>query len=137
MAATTKVAPFTYDIIMAKLRPSAIAAAAQCTGSTPKTLCGMSWLSNGVNDGSSGIGEMMSALQAVQALLITQAPDQVTNFTGGTSTGDYNAGSSASGDLTAALTATTVTGAGRVGAGFLTMFIVIGVLSGTWFVVLD
>lgn len=137
MAATTKVAPYTYDTIMAKLRPTAIAAAAQCTGSTPKTLCGMSWLANGVNDGSSGIGEMMSALEAVQALLIKQATEQVTNSTGGTSTGDYSAGSSSSGDSTAALTAVTITSAGRTGAGFLTMFIIIGVISGTWFVVLD
>lgn len=135
MAATAKMAPFTYDTIMAKLRPTAIAAAAQCTGSTPKTLCGMSWLT-GTNDGYSGIGEMMSALEAVQSLLITGASDQVTNSSGGTSVGNSNAGSG-SAQTTADLTATTVTTAGRVGAGFLTTFAVIGVLSGTWFVILD
>lgn len=135
MAATAKLAPFAYDAIMAKLRPTAIAAAAQCTGSTPKTLCGMSWR-NGTNDGSSGVGEMMSALEAVQALLLPQAADQVTNTTGGTSTGNNNAGSG-SAETTSDLTAVTVTTAGRVGAGFLTIFAVLGVLSGTWFVIMD
>lgn len=134
MAATSKLAPFTYDYIMARLRPTAIAAAAQCTGSTPKTLCGGTWIT-GSNDGDSGVGEMMSALEAIQALLITQAAAQVTNTTGGTSIGNSNAGTSAktTSDLTATITVTT---AGRVGAGFITMFAVLGVISGVAFVLI-
>lgn len=134
MAATAKLAPFTYDYVMARLRPTAIAAAAQCTGSTLKTLCGGTWIT-GANDGNAGVGEMMSALEAVQSLLLPQAADQVTNTSGGTSVGNSNAGTG-SAETTSDLTDTiVVTTAGRVGAGVITTFTLLGVLSGVAFVV--
>ena len=39
MAATTQMAPFTYDLIMPKIRASALAAAQTCTGGPNHTSC--------------------------------------------------------------------------------------------------
>ena len=76
----------------------------------------------------------MSALAAIQASLITipgvaiQGP--LTNTTGGTSVGDSQAGSSGKEELLVANTP--VTTGDRVGAGFLTLGILMGVVGGTY-----
>lgn len=87
MAATTKVAPWTYDYIMPYLQTSATAAAAQCDGGTDQSTCGSKW-TTATYDGAYGVGQQMSALQVIQANLIKQAASPVTNSTGGTSSGD-------------------------------------------------
>ncbi|TVY89041.1 Mannan endo-1,6-alpha-mannosidase, partial [Lachnellula willkommii] len=94
MAATTKLAPWTYDAVMAKLGPSAAAAAQQCSGGDNKRTCGLKWEMGDDWDGSYGVGQQMAALEVVQSNLIQQAPGPVTNTTGGTSKGDSAAGTS-------------------------------------------
>ena len=120
MAASTKMAPFTYDTVLQKLKGSAKAAAAQCTGGASKTMCGLKWTDGGVNDGSVGVGEQMSALEVVQGVLMPQTKDKgpVTQDTGGTSKGDPAAGSAPSSWMGPPRAITT---ADRAGAGILTL----------------
>jgi mannan endo-1,6-alpha-mannosidase len=92
MAASTKMAPFIHDQVMVKLKASAQAAALQCSGGTNGRTCGLRWTKGAAFDGSVGVGEQMSALEVIQGMLIDQVAGPVTNTTGGTSTGNYNAG---------------------------------------------
>lgn len=88
MAASTKVAPWLYDDIQPYLAASAIAAAAQCDGGSDGVTCGTKWTTNGVWDGTYGVGQQMSALEVIQSNLITTVKGPVTNNTGGTSAGN-------------------------------------------------
>lgn len=92
MAATSKVAPFTYDTIMDALRKSAPAAVAQCSGGDTGRRCGLSWRLKDQWDGTQGVGQQMGVLEVVQSLLIKDARPPVANDTGGTSGGDPLAG---------------------------------------------
>lgn len=119
LAATTKMAPYTYDIIMPKLQASAAAAAAQCTGGSNGRMCGLSW-SSGAYDGTTGVGQQMAAMSVVFTNLL--AIDQslgvpVTNATGGTSVGNNNAGSQSVANPEAIKPSTT---GDKAGAGILT-----------------
>jgi mannan endo-1,6-alpha-mannosidase len=96
MAASTKVAPWTYDFVMERLKPSAVGAAKSCTGGASGTICGQRWYT-GTWDGTNGVGQQLSALEVVMAAgLINEKAAPVTNTTGGTSQGDYLAGTGTS-----------------------------------------
>jgi mannan endo-1,6-alpha-mannosidase len=97
MAETTQLAPFTYNTIMPKLRASAQAASSQCIGGSGNTFCGMKW-TKGAYDGTTGVGQQMSALEVVQGLLTPNASAPLTNSTGGTSVGNSAAGTTSSSD---------------------------------------
>jgi mannan endo-1,6-alpha-mannosidase len=133
MAATTKMAPFTYDAVMAKLASSAQAAAAQCSGGDNGRKCGLKWTQGSTWDGSDGVGQQMAALEVIQSNLIHQVAGPVTNATGGTSKGNPAAGAKSS-DTTLPTSARTT--GDRVGAGFLTA-VVLSILVGTlwWMIV--
>jgi mannan endo-1,6-alpha-mannosidase len=133
MAATTKIAPFTAAYSLPLLASSATAAALQCDGGTDGTTCGEHWTDKSTYDGIYGLGQQMSALSVIQSNLITQAPELVTNDTGGTSVGNAAAGSGSSGD--SATVITPATGADRAGAGILTALLLAGVLGGVFFMV--
>lgn len=128
MAATTKMAPYTYDTIMGKLGPSAKAAAAQCSGGDNGRTCGLKWSMGSTWDGSYGVGQEMAALEVIQSNLISQVSGPVTNSTGGTSAGDPNAGSAA----VSYLPIGPATSADRGGAGFLTALILISFIGMIW-----
>ncbi|KAI9809346.1 MAG: hypothetical protein M1825_002638 [Sarcosagium campestre] len=134
MAATTKVAPFTADFIMPKLRTSALAAAKTCTGGASGNFCGQKW-TTGSFDNSMGVGEQMCALEVMQSNLIGTVAGPVTNKTGGTSKGDPSAGTG--GDTVPdTLSSKSITTGDRVGAGFLTTLIIVGVIGGAaWMIV--
>jgi mannan endo-1,6-alpha-mannosidase len=127
MAATTKMAPWTFDAVMARLRPSALAAAAQCNGGDTGRTCGLIWTNNGTWDGTNGVGQQMSAMEVIQSNLIAQVKPPLTNTTGGTSKGDPNAGV---GTGQMAIEGWTVTTGDKVGAAFLTTFVLIGFIGG-------
>lgn len=133
MAATTKLAPWTSDYIMARLRASAAAAARQCNGGTDGVTCGNKWTVP-TWDGSYGVGEQMSALEVIQSNLITTVGGPVTNATGGTSKGDPSAGTGGDVSPVALHTGQIKTG-DRVGAGLLTALVLVGVLGGAWWMV--
>ncbi|KUJ21596.1 mannan endo-1,6-alpha-mannosidase [Mollisia scopiformis] len=92
MAASTKMAPFTYNTSYPLLVSSAKAAAAQCNGSPTGNVCGLKWYNNGTWDGTNGVGQQMAALEVMLGTLIKQTTAPVTNSTGGTSVGNPTAG---------------------------------------------
>jgi mannan endo-1,6-alpha-mannosidase len=126
LAATTKVAPYTYPLIIPKLRTSAAAAALQCSGGANKRLCGLSWYKKGNWDGTKGVGQQMAALEVVQSNLITQVAAPFTNKTGGTSVGDPGAGTQS--PLNPADYVVPPTTADRAGAGALTALVILALL---------
>lgn len=70
MWATTLMAPFTTTAITTLLTGSALAAAQACSGGTDGVTCGQHWYWETAYDGSTGIGQQMSALETIQGLLI-------------------------------------------------------------------
>jgi mannan endo-1,6-alpha-mannosidase len=135
LAATTKIAPFTRSSILPLLQTSAAAAAAQCDGGDDGTTCGEHWTAGSTYDGNYGLGQQMSALSVIQSMLIDQAPELLTNSTGGTSIGNAGAGASSSSSSSTAGTTTPATTGGKVGAGILTAFVLCGCLAGVGFMV--
>ncbi|KUJ23344.1 cell wall glycosyl hydrolase Dfg5 [Mollisia scopiformis] len=133
MAATTKMAPYTYDAVMAKLAPSAQAAAQQCSGGANGRTCGLRWQDNTTWDGSYGVGQEMAALEVIQSNLIAQVTGPVTNSTGGTSKGNPAAGTSSNSNPT--VIGPTTTG-DRVGAGFLTTVVLIIFVGSIWWMII-
>ena len=133
LAATTKVAPFTFDRVKAVLETSAKAAALQCSGSPADhpngRMCGLSWAKGAAWDGTSGVGQQMAALEVITSNLIQQAAEPLTGSTGGTSKGDPNAGNGdpSAQDPTAIKPLTT---GDKVGAGILTALVAAVVIGG-------
>ena len=68
MAKTALLAPFTKDSIMKYLTASAVGAAKSCSGGPDGKTCGSKWYTGGW-DGTSGVGQQLSALEVTQALL--------------------------------------------------------------------
>lgn len=135
LAASMKFAPFLYDQIQPYLATSAQAAAAQCNGGSDGITCGTVWTNNGVWDGTSGVGQQMSALEVIQANLISNATAPVTHNTGGISQGNASLGTgdgSASGNPVVFAPITT---GDRAGAGILTAVVIVGLLGGSWWIV--
>ena len=75
----------------------------------------------------------MSALEVIQSNLIGRVPGPVTETTGGTSKGDPGAGTH--GDAPTGPVPGKITVGDKVGASFLTMLILVGVLGGAWWMV--
>jgi mannan endo-1,6-alpha-mannosidase len=126
LAATTKVAPYTNDRIMPKLKTSATAAALQCSGGSNGRMCGLSWSKGADWDGTQGVGQEMAAMSVifVNLLPLVDIAPPVTNTTGGTSTGNPNAGAQSVANPAAIKPATE---GDKVGAGIVTTLILVGV----------
>lgn len=88
--------------------------------------CGSSWLT-GDWDGAFGVGQQMNALEIFQSNLITSVAGPLGNGTGGTSTGDYNAGL---GDEDELKVYAPITTADTAGASILTALAVFSMLGG-------
>ncbi|KAF1845401.1 glycoside hydrolase family 76 protein [Cucurbitaria berberidis CBS 394.84] len=69
LAKTAVMAPFTKDTITKYLKASAIGAAKSCSGGADGATCGSKWYT-GSWDGTSGVGQQLSALEVTQALLM-------------------------------------------------------------------
>lgn len=91
LSLTTKVAPFTKDTLTPLLYTSAKAAGQSCSGGSDGHTCGLNWQKNGW-DGMYGLGEQMSALEVINSLLFDERPAPYTQYNGGSSVGDVNAG---------------------------------------------
>lgn len=141
MAGTAKVAPFTKEGILKRLRGSAIAAAKQCNGGEKGTTCGTRWY-EGTWDGTYGVGQQMNALEVFQSNLLELVPPPLSNSTGGTSKGNPNAGTGSDpaggagggGGRGRAGSNNPITTGDRAGAGILTTLVVVFVLGGAWYV---
>ncbi|KAE8453406.1 hypothetical protein EG329_010267 [Mollisiaceae sp. DMI_Dod_QoI] len=135
LASTSILAPFSAATITPMLAASAKAAGLQCGSGT----CGFKWTAGAAYDGSTGVGQQMSALSAIQSSLVQVKGEAVvapvTNTTGGTSQGDASAGISkpVSGMTEAD---TVITTGDRVASGFLTLAVVGGVIGGSTFMVM-
>lgn len=136
MAATTQMAPFTYDLIMPKIRASALAAAKTCTGGPNHTSCGMKW-SDQKWDGSRGVGEQMSALEIIQSNLVQHVAPPVTESKGGTSKGDPAAGSGGDRPPLGKPAMREITNLDRAGAGVLTTLFLASLLGTAGWIVYD
>ncbi|RDA87623.1 hypothetical protein CP532_3785 [Ophiocordyceps camponoti-leonardi (nom. inval.)] len=144
LAGTVKLAPETADTIMPVLRASAKSAADSCSGSPPPgappigfaglpgTACGFSWQQKGF-DGISGVPPQMNAVSAMIYPLVQKASAPATETSGGTSKGDPKAGAGEQKDPTALKP---ITAGDKVGAGFLTLFMVAGSLGLSTFLVI-
>ena len=133
MAASTKYAPFTYNLVMPKLRASAIAAVQQCSGGANGQMCGQKWTQGAQWDGTQGVGQQMSALEVIQANLIQQVQAPVTNSTGGTSKGNAGAGGGSTTNPT--LPTSPIETGDRAGAGIITALLAIWVIGGVWWMI--
>jgi mannan endo-1,6-alpha-mannosidase len=69
IAKTALLAPFTKDKITEYLKASAVGAAKSCSGGADGMTCGSKWYT-GSWDGTSGVGQQLSALEVTQALLM-------------------------------------------------------------------
>ena len=69
MAKSSIVAPYTAEFVTKLLSVSAQAAAQSCSGGDDGETCGQKWYIGGY-DGSYGVGQELSALETVQALLL-------------------------------------------------------------------
>lgn len=79
MGKTAMLVPSVKDGIMALLETSAKSAAASCAdGSSGNVTCGMKWWTADGFEGYSDFGSMMSALEVVQSLMVTSAPQLAT-----------------------------------------------------------
>lgn len=140
LAQTTVLAPFTFSTIAPLLASSAKAAGAACSGGSQGTTCGFKWTQN-TYDGTTGVGQQMSALGAINSALIqvpqAKAVVPVTNSTGGTSIGNAAAGVSAPGMGLAMDQSAPVQTKDRVAAGFLTFAVVSSVVGGSVFMALE
>ena len=119
------------------LLASAQAAAKSCNpGGAAGATCGEKW-TTGSYDGSTGVGQQMSALEIIGSLLEQQGAVPVTAKTGGISKGDPSAGTG--GDTSSATTGAPpmdeVTTGDKAGAGILTALVIVGMLSGTYWMV--
>lgn len=91
MVKSSVVAPFTHDQISILLTSSAKAAAGACSGGESRTTCGEKWYT-GAYDGSTGVGQELSALSVIQSLLLIDgnvnaaALNPLTRSSGGTTT---------------------------------------------------
>jgi mannan endo-1,6-alpha-mannosidase len=138
LASTSILAPFTSTTIAPLLASSAKAAALQCSG--PNNVCGFKWTQGAVYDGTTGVGQQMSALGMIQSSMV-QIPGikvvaPVTNSTGGTSVGDAGAGTTTPGMAGVMQDAMKVTMGDKVAASFLTVAVVGGVIGGSAFVIM-
>lgn len=134
MGDIAKIAPFTRDTIVKRLRPSAEAAAAQCTGGDTGTYCGAKW-TTGSYDGTKGVGQQMSALEVVQVNLLDAVEGPLTDRTGGSSTGDSSAGTDKSDSSEIPNQLDAIVKRDKVGAGILTAVVAILIIGCATFMV--
>jgi mannan endo-1,6-alpha-mannosidase len=78
MAGTSLLAPFTAPRIKTIIRASAPGAAAACSGGSSGRDCGSKWYING-SDGTMGLGQQLSAMELMYALLADQASPPMTS----------------------------------------------------------
>lgn len=126
MYETAKVAPFTAPTIMAMLEKDAVAAAAQCDGGSDGVTCGQKW-SSATWDGTKGVGQQMSAMEAFLAMLTPYKAGPVWNGTTGTSKEDPNAGQTTSTGKVPASQTSKIDSGDKAGASIVT--IVLGILT--------
>lgn len=133
LALATQLIPESADTIWPYIQASATGAAGQCDGDGG-SICGYHWDTT-TWDGSTGVGQQMSALAAIQANMINveDLPAPLTLKTGGTSKGDASAGTGTDTSTTGSpwLTKKITTG-DKAGAGILTALLLAFTVGGAY-----
>lgn len=126
---TSVMAPSTSDTIRPLLEASAAAAAQSCSGGYDGVTCGENWSVNGW-DGKNGLGEQMSALEVMLAVMVNRhdVPAPYDSENGGSSTSNVNAGIGSVDQTNQNLI--TVTQKDKAGAGALTAIVLAILLGG-------
>ncbi|KAL2841865.1 glycosyl hydrolase family 76-domain-containing protein [Aspergillus pseudoustus] len=129
MAASTQMAPFTYDLVMPKLRASASAAAKACTGGPRDGICGLKWTEQRYAGGLNDVGQQMSALEVIQSTLIEKVDPPVSQGHGGTSKGNPAAGAETPPPPPRGIFTRSITAGDQWGAAILTIVFSLGIVA--------
>lgn len=129
---TCLMAPSLSAEIQKYLGVNSAAVLRSCSGGSDGHTCGLDW-SNSSWDGIYGLGEQISALEALQNRLVWTKPPVLSEKDGATSKGNGSAGSSKSHTDTA--NELNITGKDRAGAGILTTLAIILLLLGGWWII--
>nr|WCU24493.1 Dfg5 [Candida metapsilosis] len=121
---TMKIIPEFEDKIRPNLEASAKGAAQSCSGGTDGVTCGEDWSANGW-DNQYGLGEQMSALEVMLALI---AEEPISVKTGGTNRTNYAAGTDT--EDTENKNKIKIKGKDKAGAGVLTAIVLAILLGG-------
>ncbi|RYP19224.1 hypothetical protein DL767_009692 [Monosporascus sp. MG133] len=124
LGSAIQMAPYLRERVLPTLKTSAVAAVRQCTGGSNGRFCGFHW-TTGQFDGQIGAGQQMNVLGALMSVMTHNNPVPVTNSSGGTSRGNFQAGS----DQPTMPTFRELTGGDRAGAGILTAIMIAGACS--------
>lgn len=126
LASVGQLAPHTAEKIQPVLKSTAQAAVAQCTGGDSGRECGFYWSKGEFQEPeTSGVGEQMSVLSSVLALL---APESKGIAAGsGTGNGTGNGGSNGGNSQTPGGGNTNESGAGKKEIGMMTVLLGLGV----------
>ncbi|KAJ2892736.1 glycoside hydrolase [Zalerion maritima] len=131
MATTAQIAPFTKETIVPVLKTSTEAAVKTCTGGTNGRMCGFKWKEGlFTTPPGTGAGQQMNVLGALSSYMIVldeTIEGPATNGTGGTSKGNPGAGTGDSGEWWRNDEPPPM--ADKVGAGFLTAFLLISIMA--------
>ncbi|KAI9172278.1 glycoside hydrolase family 76 protein [Paramyrothecium foliicola] len=136
LATITKWAPHTRDFVLPYLRASAVAAAKQCVGGTNQRMCGLKW-NQDKYDGSTGVGQQMAAMEVTLSCMIDQRKAALTADTGGTSKGNPGGGGDDIGPESPTDNFGPITAGDRAGAAFLTMSVIIALITGIIWMLVD
>lgn len=126
-----QLAPWTSNLTAPYLRVTAQSAAQSCSGGSDGVTCGTKWWTGGW-DGEFGLGQQMCALEVILPNLVSKVKAPLTADDGGTSKGNATAGTG--GSKTTFKYTDAITTGDKAGAGALTAVVVIGMVSGAWFV---
>ena len=133
LAFMTTIVPSTANLVLPKLKTSAVAAAKTCTGLSDGAHCGIKWYTQ-TWDGTDGLEQQMAVLGVLNANLVpfkNQAP--FTADTGGLSKSNPTAGTNSSDNNVPQLN--NIKTSDRAGAGVLTVIFVVGWgLAVTWMI---
>lgn len=123
MAEASVIAPWSRTLIAPILAANTKAAAQACVCGPDGTTCGFSWTKGGC-DGSTGVGQQMDALAAIQINLMNYTSGPVNESTG-ISVGDPQAGTAGANPNPADVPRAPITVADQAGAGILSAILVI------------
>lgn len=129
---TCLMAPTLSDQIQSYLADTTPGVLSSCSGGTDGHTCGLNW-GNGSWDGVYGLGEQMSALEALQNRLVWTRPSPLTAQNGGTSTGNGSAGTRISPPKT--VNQLTISSKDKAGAGILTAVLLLVLLALAWWMI--
>ncbi|EPY49583.1 mannan endo-1,6-alpha-mannosidase [Schizosaccharomyces cryophilus OY26] len=134
-----RLAPYTRNKLYPLIKTSAPAAALACSGGYSGSSCGVHWSwNNGTWDGTYGVGQQFSALEAVQMLYVDKYPSIVTLSSSSDNRSNATYASDNSSTKNYEVNVPPATEADRGGAGFLTFlsaFLLLG--ASVWAIIED